>query len=464
MAIELTLSSCYEDDIKTLIKKTCIIKPKKTTYNTDPESVVCFSTNEKTDSLFLPLGVWSSFLNEFPIINIKKINIKCKKELYTIDTDPKGYRDQDIVAAEALEKLRTTHTVFIAAPPGFGKTSMGNYLGCKLGHKILEVCHIKKVNAQWYDEFTKYSTAKVCYIKDTNKIDYNADVYIIGVQKLGKLDNDTIRKLGIGTVIFDEAHVATITAFSNSLLKVCPVYVIGLSATPERSDGMQSLLKMYFGPKKDYIIRHEIKDFTVYKYETDYEPNIDYTFVKGSLVVNWTEVINSLAYNKKRQYDIACIAWQHQDHNIMILSDRIEECRGIYSLLTEWGDNVYLMKQNEKNVDKAYLQSQRVLIAGRKMAGTGFDDPTRNLLILCTDCKDVRQNEGRIRTVNNIVYDIVDNYKSLERHWSLRETWYLKRGATVKVIPRTSVKKEYIEQPTIRRLPKNTAPKITKNE
>jgi hypothetical protein len=102
------------------------------------------------------------------------------------------------------------------------------------------------------------------------------------------------------------------------------------------------------------------------------------------------------------------------------------------------------------------IQSHRILIAGKKKAGVGFNDPTRTMLVICTDIKDIRQYEGRIRTSDNIVYDIVDSYKSLENHWEKRAEWYEKRGATIVKIPRKTLTVASSKVvPFRRRLPKN---------
>ena len=50
----------------------------------------------------------------------------------------------------------------------------------------------------------------------------------------------------IGTVIIDEAHVATKTCFTQSLFKFRPYYLIGLTATPDRADGLHNLYKPFF--------------------------------------------------------------------------------------------------------------------------------------------------------------------------------------------------------------------------
>jgi len=474
------------DELRIAINNKCTIKPSASQYNSEPESMECF--NVRPEGVYVPLGAWKEFLDIFPEYpegthQLMNQGVGCTKTMYTIETDPKGYRDQDEVTREAYERLFFDHTVFIACPPGYGKTSCGNYLACELGLKTLVMCHIDKVNKQWVDEFNNFSTAKVQLVKGKKGFDPTADVYVIGVLKAANMDPSEFSQAGIGTVIFDEAHVATVTAFTKSLLKICPKYVIGLSATPERSDGMQKLLTMYFGPKKNYIHRQETKEFVVYKYETDFKPQIRYNVVYGTTILDWTTVLNSIAYDKDRQILAANIALSHPEHRVMMLSDRISECIGIYNHIVdelaksmgffyidenaipdEGEASVYLMDETNKKDKISHIQKYQILIAGRKRAGIGFDDSTRTMLVLCTDCKDVRQNEGRIRTTNNIVYDIVDNYSSLETHWDKRAAWYEKRGATITIIPRTTTtdmgrkgKKKELEYISKRRLPVNKA-------
>ena len=111
----------------------------------------------------------------------------------------------------------------------------------------------------------------------------------------------------------------------------------------------------------------------------------------------------------------------------MLLCDRKEMATNIYDYLIEKGDSVELLIGSKKTWDK----TKRVLVAGVKKGGVGLDDPSLTMLIVAADMKNVKQCEGRIRTTNNIVYDVVDDYRTLETHWGMREKWYLKRGAKI---------------------------------
>ena len=127
MSIALSLSSVTLE-IKKEITKTLIAKPNKTQYEDDPLPVNCFAVNKETDSVYIPLGAWRSFIDVFPNFEYPRTKVICKKQLYTLETDPKGYRDQDVVAKEAIESLEEDHCVFIAASPRVGKDFFGDYL------------------------------------------------------------------------------------------------------------------------------------------------------------------------------------------------------------------------------------------------------------------------------------------------------------------------------------------------
>ena len=484
MAIAIELSSITAE-LKAELTKTCIIKPFATQYNDDPQPVTCFATNTKDNIIYIPMGVWKHFLDRFPESDYPRTNVIFKKKLYTIYTDPKEIRDQDVVAREALAKLQTNHTAFIACFPGWGKTTLGNYFVGHFKLKTAVICHIDKVNEQWVDEFETYSTAKVQRVKGTSTLDPTADVYIFGVQKAASMPREAL--VDIGLVIFDEAHIATITAFTKSLLRFQPRYVVGLSATPKRPDGMHKMLIMYFGPKKEFIIREEVKNFTVYKVETPFKPSIRYNMFQGQTTLDWTTLVNSIAYNEERQNYLVSIVLKHPEHRIMVLSDRQKECDAIYDKLLAAGEKsvlkltgaankvkkicghdgcttkpsfniegesegIYCAKHRTKDMvnvksKKIDTTTYRVLVAGMKKAGVGFNDPTLTMLVLASDRKDVEQLEGRIRTVDNLIYDLVDDYSTLESHWRKREAWYEKRGAMIETISlRSTVEKTKVPQ------------------
>ena len=480
MAFALKLSSI---DTETFAKITqvCVVTPKPTPYCEAPIPVQCLAVNPEEDRVYLPLGVWKKFLDDPPVRRGKesrgwpKTQVKCHRIPFSPETDPKGYRDQNIVVEEAWAILREERVVFLALATGFGKTTLGNYFCGKTRLKTLVMCHIDKVNKQWVEEFSKFSTAKVQFLKGVasapgkkgKKFDPTADVYVGGIEKVAGMDRSYLSQIGL--VILDEAHVSTITAFSRALLRVRPKYVIGLSATPKRSDGMEKILAMYFGHPSKFILRRETKDFTVRKVVTGFKPKLKYQIYKGRATPNWCTLTNSIAAHTPIHDFVINKLTGDGEHAgpewcAMIMSERVDECQAIYdrlsALLPKGSVELSIggiSKTDEARID---LQKYRILVASCKRCGTGYNDSRLNLCFLLSDHKSTEQYEGRLRTVDCIIYDFVSDYRALENHWKLREKWYTGKGGKIEIIDikGNPVSATIAAAPTnVRRGPKNTA-------
>jgi superfamily II DNA or RNA helicase len=461
MSFCLTLSSLSKNKRKEILRK-CSLKSKSTMYNTSPAPVRCFNVDRDTDTLYLPLGLWKSYSDDFPNGEKKDFpkmnkNVKFTGKLLTAETDPsERNRDQDIVAKTALRHLKNNNSVFISCFTGFGKTALAIYLSLVLGLKTLIICDIDLVKDQWPDEYSKYTKggAKIKCQKIIGKItqlDPNADVYIVGIQKSTRLDFDLT---SIGTVIIDEAHLSTVTAFTNSLLNFQPMYLIGLSATPDRKDGLDSLFNLYFGEKKNFVVRMEHKDFTVYKYQTGIIPDIEYKMFQGRMIPNWDVITKSIEHNEDKWKLVADVACEPEfaDEKIMILCKLNASLNGIYSILEKREEYVAKLSGTTKKWDK----NARILVAGFKKAGVGFNDPELTMIIIASDTTDIRQFEGRCRTTDNIIYHFVDYYSSFEKHWNDANCrgHYLRKGADIIVLGEEHIYDTKVKKMTTKRLGK----------
>lgn len=421
------------------IKKQVVLKSKSSQYDPIAQIHYCIRNTKKCS--YIPLALWSMFYDRFPNTPSKSnFAFKCIQKPYTLETDPKGRRDQDVVLKEAMRQLKEDHVTFLALPTGFGKSFCGTYLASKLRGRTLILCHYSMVRKQWLDEVTRIlrignKPVKAEMVKG-DTLDRDAQIHIMGVIKAGKFNKDEFKD--IETVIVDEAHVTTIRLFTEVLLRIQPKYLIGLSATPEREDGMHQVLRIYFN---EPIVRTEVKPFTVYKVETGITPVMKTTLVYGKPTLDWNGLVQSLIQNSRRTQQIIDIVMNHPERRILILADRQELCRNVHSLLTENGEKVgKLWGRYNTNLDS------RILIAGMKKAGVGFNDPTLDMLVLATSVKNVKQYEGRIRTMNNIIYDLVDRCSVLEKHWRIRKDWYVQRGAMI--IEPNHKKEDEVEVPT----------------
>jgi superfamily II DNA or RNA helicase len=124
------------------------------------------------------------------------------------------------------------------------------------------------------------------------------------------------------------------------------------------------------------------------------------------------------------------------DRVFLILCKRVEQGRDIVRLLENIGEDVTSLigKQQE------YKESSRILVGTSSKAGTGFDHPRLDALILASDIQAYFiQYLGRVlrtQTVIPLIFDIVDKNSILEKHWRTRYRIYKKHGGIVKNMKR----------------------------
>ena len=405
------IKSVYDNEIQH-----CKVYSKKMENNESGKEVVTFR---------IPIGLWNVFYSDHPHKNIifpKMKDTKFSRVLYTKETDPKKRkRDQQAVAAEALDELKTNGHIFLSLFTGFGKTMTATYLSCKLKYKTLVTTFNDIVRRQW-KVYYEDCGAKVC-VNPAKFDDAKHDVLICGVKVLYKVKN----KSAFGTIIYDEAHSSTVEA-CKQLLEFNTRYLIGLSATPNRVDGLCAMLPLFFGK---YIFRKETKRFTVVKYKTNYVPEVETSFINGHNVMNWSKVIGSVDLNESKIRDVCNIAMSSRlsDRCILIICFLKAQSNAIYSRLKAKGENAGLLCGTIKYDPEK--DNYRILVCGMKKAGVGFDNPKYNAAIIASDVKNVIQYEGRVRPVDCIIYDVVDDFPTFENHWNIRFKWYVSKGATI---------------------------------
>lgn len=412
------LKSDLEQEHKELIREKCIVQLSE---NTQIKTYVV-NNNE----IRLPFALWDDLLDEFP--NTQEFD-KMFPEFVG-----KPSKNQEEVLELAQNQLSKTHRVFLALGTGYGKTFCSLWLACKLGYKTVVLCHSSTLHKQWVGEIEKYCRNISTQIVKNKLKDY-ADVYIMGIRKATHIDKHAFSRIGV--VIIDETHLTYTDTFAKALLQFEPKYIIGLSATPDRKSGGDAILYPFFGSRDEFIFRMKSKEFTVVKCKSYFKPDVKYTIKQGKSVPDWTSVINSLSYNKERQRVIAKLVDKIIKGGIegcdtigkkmIILCQRVDAIFGIVGQLQE-----LRISTDYVNTNKAtYNDDCLVLIGTDKKLGVGFDSK-REILILESDMKDVRQAEGRIRVDGGYVFDIVDDYGILEKHWKMdRLPWYLHKKAKI---------------------------------
>jgi superfamily II DNA or RNA helicase len=310
---------------------------------------------------------------------------------------------------------------------GGGKTVLALYIISMLKKKTIVVVHKDFLMTQWRDRITQFlPNARIGKIQQ-NTIDIeNKDIVLAMVQSLSQKEYDPEVFSTFGLAVFDECHHLGAEVFSKSMAKVASKYMLGLSATPDRKDGLRKVFEWYIGPMV-YSSKTDVnKDFIetrIYEYTND-----DITYNKLELGYNkkpcMPRMINNISdciHRNNFINELVKIEYL-TGRKILVLGDRRE-----YLNRTEkWiKDNIdsNIVGQYVGGMKPAELrdsQEKDIILGTYSMASEGMDIPKLNTIVLASPKSDVVQSVGRIlrekadvRKFHPLVIDFLDIHPNL---------------------------------------------------
>ena len=335
-------------------------------------------------------------------------------------------QEQKIVKKESIDYLNKFGCVTISMYTGGGKTATSINISCTIKLKTLVIVNRIILMKQWEQSISKFCpNANIQKLTNKTKFDNNADFYIINATNVIKRKNEFNE---IGCVIVDEAHIILAKTLSASLLHIFPKYVLALTATPYRPDGLNILFDYYFGKHK--IIRELNRKHIVYKVNTGFTPVTKLT-IKNK--INWGSLLDSQANDIQRNQIIIDIVTNFKDRIGLIITKRTSQGQYLYDKLLDLNENVDTLLGKKQD----FNNSCRILIGTSNKLGVGFDFPELDMIILGGDIEEYFiQYLGRAfrrLDVVPIIFDLVDNNRILEKHFKTREEVYKRHGGTIKI-------------------------------
>ena len=304
--------------------------------------------------------------------------------------------------------------------------------------ELKEVCRRKnlKVGGTREDLVNRLKTADPTF-KDmeTNTVSYDCTIAMIQTLVQRDFPQDTFKKFGF--TIFDECHHLGAAHFSKALLKVQTKYMLGLSATPTRDDGLTKVFEWFLG-KPVYWEKTREPDPQVIvrcvQFETE---NADYNTIptdyRGEPVL--ARLLTKVVECQERNEKIAEIIQELGEdtrRRILVLSERISHLNAIEALLKESGLSIsyYIggMKEEER---ESGAKEARILLASYAMASEAMNIKHLNTVVMASPRKKVEQSTGRIlrvqkdqREVHPIIVDVVDSHGMYKGQWRKRSKYY----------------------------------------
>ena len=332
-----------------------------------------------------------------------------------------------------------TQDGMICLQTGGGKTVCALYIASTLKLKTLIVVHNTFLKDQWEDRIKAFlPKARIGRIQgDTVNVD-EQDIVIAMIQSLSMKDYPKGTFAGFGLTIVDECHHIASEVFVQAFQKITSKHMLGLSATPDRKDGLMYVIEWFLGPilyKSDSGDKVDAKvHVEVYKHEPA-DTEFNKILYNNQGVMNVAGMVNKLAGFAPRTELIAQILkdilTETPDRQILVLSDRVQHCKDILALLDP--DVACILAQTVAASKRAeFCASKKILIATYAMCKEGFDVATLNTLVMATPRPDIDQIVGRIlrtektkRTIDPLIVDIVDS--TFRRQFQARLKLYKER-------------------------------------
>jgi len=346
---------------------------------------------------------------------------------------------------KAVKAMMAHDTGVLCAPTAFGKTVTAAALIARRSVNTLILVHRTELLKQWQERlrvFLELDKGQLGTISG-GKRKLTGNIDIASMQSL--ISNDEVSELieNYGHVVVDECHHLSAKSYEKLFNKAKARYVLGLTATPIRRDGLQPIIFMQCGP-----IRHEAKRPEGAPQSLTVIPR----FLAAPLIcdpaMNIQDVFRQLAASTERSQRIVEDVLQayHAGRSILVLTERTEHLNKLKLAFDGQIENMFAlhgrMPRKQRTVLLETLEAlpsdaPRVLLATGRLVGEGFDHPPLDTLMLAMPISwkgTLQQYAGRLHREyasksDVLIYDYIDTGNPvLERMWEKRQRGYRTMG------------------------------------
>lgn len=338
----------------------------------------------------------------------------------------------------------------LCAPTAFGKTVTAAAIVARRSVNTLVLVHRTELLKQWQERLQVFlgvgneiiGTIGGGKSKPTGKID------IAVMQSLSRQGQVNPLVENYGHVIVDECHHVGASSFDVILKRTKAKFVLGLTATPIRRDGLQPVIFMQCGP-----IRYTAAKPDGAPRDLEVVPHSRFSRIDVSQDAGIQDVFRHIATDQDRTQAIAfeVQAAVQQGRKVLVLTERSDHIDTIRAALSEMIPEPFVLHGRLSKKQRAALiatlnalppDAPRVLLATGKLVGEGFDHPPLDTLVLAMPVSwkgTLQQYAGRLHRehsskTNVRIIDFVDTgHPALLRMWDKRQRGYRAMGYRVSV-------------------------------
>ena len=344
----------------------------------------------------------------------------------TAEKPQRGAHDQ------CVQQLHSLGGALLVLPCGFGKTVVSLAIAASLRKKCLVLVTSVELARQWQERVKEFLGCDVGKIQQ-DVFDIDPPV-VVGLLQTVRSRQPDLRMFG--TCIVDEAHHIAAQAFSQVMPFIPCRYVLGLSATPNRKDGLKKVLLWLLGPVAFSVGRKDNMQINVMRCVVTSGRNRVLTFKNGevsrSKMITWlTEDGNR---NRLIGHMMQSLLQKNPLRKVLVLTDRREHAQ---LLQATWPTTSGLMLGGMKEADIEVSKQLPILISTYQYCSEGFDLPRLDTLFLTSPRTDIEQSVGRVlrphpEKQTPLILDFVDNFSVFEGQCEKRVKYFEKLGCTIK--------------------------------
>jgi superfamily II DNA or RNA helicase len=339
--------------------------------------------------------------------------------------------------------LPEPHDGILSLQTGGGKTVCALYIASQLKLPTLVLVQSGFLKDQWVERINEFlPRARVGTVQGEIMEVEGMDIVVGMLQTIALKELPPKLFERFGLVIVDECHHIASEAFSQAAPKLTSKYMLGLSATPERKDGLMHVINWFLGPilfssnsadKVDEKVNVEV-------YEFDGDPEHNAVILNHAGVMFSSLMVNKVVENKSRNEMLIKILEDvyDPDRQILVLTDRVEHTKTLFEMLPpELKEQAGILARGMKpNIRDEFCAKKKILLSTYQLVKEGFDLATLNTLLMATPRPDITQIVGRImrvektkRTTHPLILDVVD--VPFRRQFQERLKLYKDRGYKV---------------------------------
>jgi superfamily II DNA or RNA helicase len=342
----------------------------------------------------------------------------------------------------ALGELVVRTQGHVVIPCGGGKTRVGLGAIAELRASTVILVHTLDLAEQWLREIALILGVNAGLVGGGTYDPGPVTVAVIQALErwdVGKLDAFLA---GFGFLILDEAHHVAATTFRDVVHRHPGRFRLGLTATPEREDGLSAFLELYLGRRLAEVSHEDLVTLGVLTLPEIREVKTSFRFDYRS-TEDWQRLCAALIADPDRLTLIAdTVAYEAQRHQTcLVLSARVDHCQAIAGALTARGVDAAVLTGDVPKAKRAELLEQartgrlRVLVA-TSLADEGLDLPRLARVFLAFPSRAqgrTMQRLGRLMRPHPekgtpVLFDFVDPVSILKSQWRARRKLYRTLG------------------------------------